>query len=60
MRVLDGRGEPAMLVIEVPPDGTIRASLGTTAIRLHPRDVRQLRQLYLEAMAAAFEEGAEW
>lgn len=60
MRVRDGDGRDALMVIAVGPDGKVRASLGTTAIEMHPREVRRLRQLYLEAMAAAFEEGATW
>lgn len=62
MRVRDGNGAPAMLVISVPPDdGTVRASLGTSSMILDsPADVSKLVELYRLAQAVALQDRGHW
>lgn len=61
MRVRDGSGASAVLVIYVPPDsGTVRASLGDVAIELEAEDVSKLCLLYRHGQAVALEERGGW
>lgn len=60
MRVRDGAGEAALMVIAAPGDGTVRASLGTTAIQLDPQDVSRLVSLYRQAQVTALQDRGTW
>lgn len=61
MRVRDGNGQPAVLVVHVPPDGgTVRASLGSTAIELDPADVSRLVDIYRLAQTVALHDRGSW
>lgn len=61
MRVRDGQGHDAVLVIQVhPDDGDVHASLGKTAIRLSPEEVSRLRELYYRAMTVALQDRGTW
>lgn len=61
MRVRDGNGDPALMVIEVPEGtGEVRASLGKTAIALDPPEVSRLCGLYRAAQAVAMQDRGCW
>lgn len=62
MRVRDGGGKPALLVISVrADDGTVRASLGTTSMILDdPAAVSKLVDLYRLAQAVALWDRGRW
>lgn len=61
MRVRTAADQEATLVIAVPPgDGTVCASLGSTAVRLEPADVSRLIDLYRLAQAAALDDRGRW
>jgi phage terminase large subunit-like protein len=60
LRVADSLGQTNLLVIEVPADGTVRASLGSTAITLEPERVSRLIELYRAAQLEAIEVRGRW
>jgi hypothetical protein len=60
MWVRDAAGAAALMVIETPGDGTVRASLGRTAMTLDPREVSRLVDLYRLAQSVALQDRGRW
>lgn len=60
MRVRDVSGAEGVLVIVASREGTVRASLGTTAIELDAVEVSRLVGMYRQAQAAALQERGRW
>lgn len=56
----DGEGRDAVMVIAAPSDGTVRASLGGTAITLTAAEVSKLIELYRLAQVVALQDRGRW